>query len=99
MSRVSVDFGAVAAGARQVEETSGAFGQGAGTVGGVPGAAAPDPHATALLDRAIEAVTGALHRAAFELGDVAAGLSATAASYERTESILANWHVPRGPAS
>ena len=38
----------------------------------------------------------ALSKAASELDDISAGLSATAGSYQRAEQMLANWHVPGG---
>jgi hypothetical protein len=84
------------AGAAQLGAASGSFGQGAGRVGALPGAAAPDPAATALLDRVLEALMGSLGKAASELDHISAGLSATAGSYQRTEQMLANWHVPGG---
>ena len=96
MTSVGVDFGALGAGAAQLGAASGSFGQGAGQVGALPGAAAPDPTATVLLDRVLEVLMGALRTAASELDDISAGLSATAGSYERAEQMLANWHVPGG---
>jgi hypothetical protein len=96
MTSVGVDYGALGAGAVQLGAASGSFGQGAGQIGAQPGAAAPDPAATALLDRALEALMGSLRKAASELDDISSGLSATAASYQRTEQLLANWHVPGG---
>jgi hypothetical protein len=96
VTSVAVTFTALGAAAEQMGVASGAFGRGAGRVGGTPGAAAPDPSATALLDRVLEVIAGSLGTAARELDDVSAGLAATAASYERTEQLLANWHVPGG---
>jgi hypothetical protein len=96
MTSVGVDYGALGAGAAQLGAASGSFGQGAGQVGALPGAAAPDPTATALLDRVLEALMGSLRKAATELDDISAGLSATAGSYQRAEQMLANWHVPGG---
>jgi hypothetical protein len=94
MPSVGVDFGALGAGAAQLGAASGSFGRGAGQVGALPGAAAPDPTVTVLLDRVLEALMGSLHQAASELDDISAGLSATAGSYQRAEQMLANWHVP-----
>jgi hypothetical protein len=96
MTSVGADFDALGAGAAQIGAASGSFGQGAGQVGALPGAAAPDPTATVLLDRVLEAIMGALRKAAFELDDISAALAATAGSYERAEQMLANWHVPGG---
>jgi len=96
MTSVGVDYGALGAGAAQLGAASGSFGQEAGQVGALPGAAAPDPTATALLDRVLEALMGSLRKAASELDDISSGLSATAGSYQRAEQMLANWHVPGG---
>jgi hypothetical protein len=96
VTSVRVDFGAVGAAAEQVGVASVSFSQGAGRVGGTPGAAAPDPSVKALLERVLEAIADSLGKAAGELDDISAGLAATAASYERTEQLLANWHVPGG---
>ena len=96
MTRVAVTFSAVGAAAEQLGVASGAFSQGAGRVGGTPGAAAPEPSVTALLDRVLEAIVDSLGKAARELDGMSAGLAETAASYERTEQLLASWHVPGG---
>jgi hypothetical protein len=96
MTSVGVDFGALGAGAAQLGAASWSFGQGAGQVGSIPGAAAPDPTATVLLDQVLEALMGSLRKAALELDDISAGLAATAGGYERAEQMLANWHVPGG---
>jgi hypothetical protein len=96
MTSVGVDYEALGAGAGQLAVAGGSFGHGAGQVGALPGAAAPDPTATVLLDQVLEALMGSLRKAASELDDISAGLSATAGSYERAEQMLANWHVPGG---
>lgn len=96
MSRVGVDFDALSAGAGQIGQACDLFGQFAGQVGATPGAAAPVPSATALLDRLIESVAGALHKAAGELDDLSSGLAATASGYQQLEQALANWNVPSG---
>ena len=96
MTAVGVDFGALRTGAAQIGVAGETFGRGAGQVGGTPGAAAPDPNASALLERVLEAIAGALGKAATELGEFSTGLGATAASYESTEQALAAWHVPGG---
>lgn len=98
MTRAAVTFSAVGEAAEQLGVASGAFSQGAGRVGGTPGAAAPHPSVQALLDRVLEAIAGSLGKAAGELDGMSAGLAATAVSYERTEQLLANWHVPGGLA-
>jgi|HubBroStandDraft_6_1064221.scaffolds.fasta_scaffold268237_2 hypothetical protein len=94
MTRVAVTSSAVGAAAEHLGVTSGAFSQGAGRVGGTPGAAAPHPSVQALLERVLEAIADSLGKAAAELDGMSAGLGATAVSYERTEQLLANWHVP-----
>ena len=94
MTRVGVDFDALNTGAGHIGQARNLFGQFADRVGATPGAAAPDPGATALLDRLLESIAGALHRAAGELDDLSAGLGATAAGYEQLEQVLSNWNVP-----
>ena len=96
MTRVGVDFDALRNGAGQIGQARDLFGQFSGQVGATPGAAAPDPGATALLDRLLESIAGALHKAAGELDDLSAGLAATASGYEQVEQVLSNWNVPSG---
>jgi hypothetical protein len=96
MTRVGVDFDALSTGSGEIGQARDLFGQFAGQVGATPGAAAPDPGATALLDRLLESIAGALHKAAGELDDLSAGLAATASGYEQLEQVLANWNVPSG---
>lgn len=96
MTRVGVDFGALSTGAGQIGQARDRFGQFAGQVGATPGAAAPEPSATALLDRLLESITGALHKAASELDDLSSGLAATASGYQQLEQVLSNWNVPGG---
>jgi hypothetical protein len=96
MTRVGVDFDALNTGSRQLGQARDSFGQFSGQVGATPGAAAPDPSATALLDHLLESVAGAFRKAATELDDLSAGLAATADGYEHVEQILANWNVPGG---
>ncbi len=96
MTRAGVDFGALSTGAGQIGQARDRFGQFAGQVGATPGAAAPEPSATALLDRLLESVTGALHKAASELDDLSSGLAATASGYQQLEQVLSNWNVPGG---
>ncbi len=96
MTAVGVDFGALRAGAAQLEVAGETFGRNAGQVAGTPGAAAPDPSASAALERVLEAIASALGKAADELGQLSSGLGSTAASYERTEQALAAWRVPGG---
>lgn len=99
MTRVGVDFGALSAGAGQIGQARDLFGQFSGQVAAAPRAAAPDPGATALLERLLESIAGALHKAASELDDISAGLAATASGYEQVEQALANWNVPGGTAT
>ncbi len=96
MTRAGVDFGALSTGAGQIGQARDRFGQFAGQVGATPGAAAPEPSATALLDRLLESITGALHKAASELDDLSSGLAATASGYQQLEQVLSNWNVPGG---
>ena len=96
VTRVGVDFDALNTGAGRIGQARDLFGQFAGQVGATPGAAAPDPSATALLDRLLESVVGGLHKAASELDDLSAGLAATASGYEQVEQVLSNWNVPSG---
>jgi hypothetical protein len=96
MTRVGVDFGALSTGAGQIGQARDRFGQFSGQVGATPAALAPDPGATALLDRLLESVAGALHKAASELDDLSAGLAATASGYEQVEQVLSHWNVPGG---
>ncbi len=96
MTAVGVDFGALHTGSAQLGAAAETFGQSSGQVGGTPGAAAPDPAVAGLLDRVREAIANALGQAAAELGERSNGLTATAASYERTEEALTAWQVPGG---
>ena len=96
MTRVGVDFGALSSGAGRLGATRDLFGQFSGNVGATPGAAAPDPGAVALLERLLESIAGALHKAATELDDLSAGLASTASGYEQVEQVLSNWNVPGG---
>jgi len=98
MTRVGVDFDALNNGSGQIGQARDLFGQFVGRVGGTPGAAAPDPGVTALLDRLLESIAGALHKGAGELDDLSAGLAATASGYEQIEQVLSNWNVPGGTA-
>jgi len=96
MTRVGIDFDALSTGAGQIGQAQDRFSQFSGQIGGTPGAAAPDPAATALLDRLLETVAGALRTAAGQLEDLAGGLAATASGYEQVEQVLSNWNVPGG---
>jgi ABC-type transporter Mla subunit MlaD len=96
MTRVGVDFEAINAGAGQIGQARDRFGQFSSQVGATPGAVAPDPIATALLDRVLESIAGALHTAAAQLDDLGGGLAATASGYEQVEQVLSNWNVPSG---
>ena len=96
MTRVGVDFDALSTGAGQIGQAADRFVQFSGQVGATPGAAAPDPVATALLDRLLASVAGALHTAAGQLEDLSGGLASTASGYEQVEQMLSNWNVPGG---
>lgn len=96
MTRVGVDFDALSTGAGQIGQVRDLFDQSSGQVSSTPGAAAPDPSASALLDRLLESIAGALRKAASELGDLSAGLATTASGYEQVEQVLSNWNVPSG---
>ncbi|HTW00846.1 MAG TPA: hypothetical protein VMF87_11150 [Streptosporangiaceae bacterium] len=96
MTRVGVDFDALNAGAGQIGQAGGRFGQFSGQVGATPAAAAPDPVVTGLLDRLLESVAGALHTAAAQLEDLGNGLASTASGYEQVEQMLSSWNVPGG---
>jgi len=91
--RVGVDSGAVRAGAAQIGQACEAFAQVSGQISGTPRAAGP-LDVGMLLDRVLDAAADALGKAARELDGIAGGLSATAASYENAERVLANWNVP-----
>lgn len=96
MTRVGVDFDALNTGAGQIGQAQDRFGQFSSQVGATPGAVAPDPVATALLDRLLGSVAGALRTSAGQLEDLAGGLAATASGYEQVEQVLSNWSVPGG---
>lgn len=93
MTQIGVDFDALHAAASQLGAAAESFSHGAGHTGAIPGAAAP-LHANGLLERAAEALGGALGKVASELDHVSAQLSGTAAAYEQTERMLAAWFVP-----
>lgn len=93
MTQIGVDFDALHAAASQLGAAAESFSHGAGHTGGIPGAAAP-LHANGLVERATEALSGALAKVASELDHVSARLSGTAAAYEQTERMLAAWFVP-----
>lgn len=92
--RAGIDFDMVRAGANRIAEAAGTFGQQGQQVRGVPAAAAPRRQATDLLDRFIEAFSGALRTVESELTDHSSALTATVDSYQRAEELLRNWHVP-----
>jgi hypothetical protein len=96
LTRVGVDFNALNTGAGHVGQARDLFGHFAGQVGATPGAAAPDPGATELLDRLLESIVGALRKVGSELDDLAEGLAATASGYEHLEQVLSKWNVPGG---
>jgi hypothetical protein len=89
-----IDLGPVQAGAERIGQAAEAIGQAGRQVGGVPPAAAPRQQATDLLDRVIEALARALQIAETELTHHSSALTSTANSYQQTEELLAQWHVP-----
>ena len=93
MTRIGVDIDALHAAASALGATAESFSQGSGHARGIPGAAAP-LNANGLLERAAEALGGALGKVADELDHVSSRLSTTAAAYEQTERMLAAWFVP-----
>ena len=96
MTRVGVDFDALITGAGHIGQARDLFGHFADQVGATPGAAAPDPGATALLEGLLESIVGVLRKAASELDDLSEGLAATASGYGQLEQVLSNWNVPSG---
>ena len=95
MTQIGVDFDALHAAASQLGAAAESFSQGSGHAGGTPAAAAP-LNANGLLERAADALGGALGKVASELDNVSTHLSGTAAAYEETERALAAWFVPGG---
>jgi len=95
VTQIGVDFDALHAAASQLGAAAESFSHGAGHTGGIPGAAAP-LNANGLLERATEALGGALGKLASELDHVSAHLHGTATAYEQTERMLAAWFVPGG---
>ena len=95
MTQIGVDLDALYAAASQLGAAAESFSHGAGHTGGIPGAAAP-LNANGLLERATEALGGALGKLASELDHASTHLSGTAAVYEETERMLAAWFVPGG---
>ena len=93
MTQIAVDLDALHATASQLGAAAESFSQGSGHAGGIPGAPAPLA-AAGLLERAVDALSGALGKHASELDQVSAHLSGTAAVYEETERVLAAWFVP-----
>jgi hypothetical protein len=96
MTRLGVDFQALHAASAQIATAADAFGQGSRQAGGIPRAAGATGEATILLERALDAMAGALRKAAAELQQVSSHLGATADTYARTEHALAAWKVPGG---
>ena len=92
--QAGIDFGLVQAGADRIGQAAEAIGEAGRQVGGVPPAAAPRQQATDLLDRVIEALARALQIAETELTHHSSALTSTVNSYQQTEELLAQWHVP-----
>lgn len=95
MTQIGVDLDALHAAASQLGAAAETFSQGSGHAGGIPNAPAP-LHANGLLERATDALGGALGKLASELDHVSIHLSGTVAVYEETERMLAAWFVPGG---
>lgn len=93
-TQAGMDFDMMRAGAGRIGQAADVFEQGFRQVGGIPPAAAPRPEATELLDRFIEALSGALRAAQGELSQHSTALSATADSYQQAEEVLAHWNIP-----
>ena len=93
MTQIGVDLDALRAGASQLGAAAESFSQGSGHAGGIPGARGAAERER-LLERAAEALGGALGKLASELDHVSTHLSGSAAAYEETERMLAAWFVP-----
>lgn len=93
-TRAGLDFDMMRAGASRIGQAADTFEQGFRRVGGIPSAAAPQPLATELLERFIEALSGALRVAQGELSQHSTALTATVDSYQQAEEVLAHWNVP-----
>jgi hypothetical protein len=89
-----VNWQALSEASSQVGTAADMFGRGRGQVEGTPRAAGATGDATDLLDRALEALSGALGKASAEMQQVSSHLAATASRYESTERALAAWKVP-----
>jgi hypothetical protein len=95
VTQIGVDLDALRTGASQLGAAAESFSQGSAHARGIPSAPAP-LNADGLLERAAEALGGALGKLASELDHVSTHLSGTAAVYEETERMLAAWFVPGG---
>jgi hypothetical protein len=89
-----MDFDMMRAGANRIGQAADAFEQGFRQVGGISPLAAPQPLATELLGRFVEALSGALRVAQGELTQHSTALTATVDSYQRAEEVLGHWNVP-----
>ncbi|MGH3183060.1 MAG: hypothetical protein ACRDOL_35690 [Streptosporangiaceae bacterium] len=94
MTVLRVDWQALNATSAQIGMTAETFGRGRGLLDGMPLAVGATSEATALLERALDALSDALRKAETELQEVSSHLSATANRYQRTEQALAAWKVP-----
>ena len=94
MTVLRVDWQALNATSAQIEMAADTFGRGPGQVEGMPRAAGATSEATALLERALGALSDALRKAETELQEVSSHLSVTASRYQSTERALAAWKVP-----
>ena len=94
MTVLRVDWQALNATSAQIGMAAETFGRSRGQVEGLPPAAGATSEATALLERALVALSDALRKTETELQEVSSHLSATASRYESTERALAAWKVP-----
>ena len=94
MTNLRVNWQALNEASSQVGMAADMFDRGRGQVEGTPRAAGATGDATDLLDRALEALSEALGKAAAEMQQVSSHLAATASRYESTERALAAWKVP-----
>jgi hypothetical protein len=97
-TRAGLDFDMMRAGASRIGQAADVFEQGFRQVGGIPPAVAPQPEATELLGRFIEALSGALRVAQAGITRHSTALTTTVDSYQQAEEVLAHWDVPGGSA-
>lgn len=94
MTDLRVNWQALDEASSQVGRAAEIFDRGRGQIEGTPRAAGATADAGNLLERALQALSEALGKAATELQQVSSHLAATASRYESTERALAAWKVP-----